>query len=192
MRHVILEFIGGAWDGMNLSDGSADPVEAGLARHVAKMTSNCKSGQSVTLPQAYAARGGGCVYRITAHARIGDESLVRLECCDEPCGAVQPEPAKTLVLQFSGGALDGRTLRSDSADLHEALLAAACTCLSAVDGEAESVQILPAVLRRLDAAGQVCGEAAQYRVTARTHGQATITITLAHHARQGDDCRRLS
>lgn len=180
MRHVILEFIGGAWDGMNLCNRSADPVEAGLVHHVAKMTGNCKSGQIVALPQEYAVRCGGCVYRIAAHVRIGDESLVRLECCDEACVEAQPGLRKTLILQFSGGALDGRTLRSDSADLHEALLAAAYVCLSVEKEEAQTVQILPAAWRRLTGAASAFGGVAEYRVTGRIHDQSSITVALEH------------
>ena len=180
MRYMILEFSGGAWDGMNLCNCSDDPIEAGLARHVAKMTGNCKSGHIVALPHEYAVRCGGSVYRITAHALIGDESLVRLECCDEACVDGQPGPPRTLVLQFSGGALDGRTLRSDSADIHEALLATACLCLSAADEEAQTVKILPAAWRRLAGAASDFSGVAEYRVTARIHDQSSITVALVH------------
>lgn len=37
---------------------------------------------------------------------------------------------KTVVLTFDGGAWDGKTLRTDSVDLEEAMLAAACYELS--------------------------------------------------------------
>lgn len=185
MRHVILEFIGGAWDGMNLCNCSADSAEAGLARHVAKMTGNCKSGQTVTMPREYATRCGGCVYRITAHVRIGDESLVRLECCDETGGALQSGIAKALVLQFSGGVLDGHTLRSDSADLHEALLAAAYLCLSTSDGETQTVEILPAVWRQFTGLAGAIDATAIYRVKARIQDQASITVALEYQPGSG-------
>ena len=77
MRLAILEFIGGAWDGMNLCDGSPDPVEVGLARHVLRMTGNGETGSHVAMPSEYATRSGGCRYVVTHHVEVEEQSLVR-------------------------------------------------------------------------------------------------------------------
>ena len=47
MREIIFEFIGGSWDGMNLSNASADPIEASLAVHTFRLTRSGRRGAVV-------------------------------------------------------------------------------------------------------------------------------------------------
>ena len=133
MRRILLEFIGGAWDGMNLCNDSPDPIEAGLALHTYCQARNGRVGQTVVMPADYALRPagpGGCKYVVAHRTVFGEEVLLRLEVCwnekAEGCACA----AKRVVLQFEGGDWHGRSLDSGSPDTHEALLAAAYYCLT--------------------------------------------------------------
>lgn len=174
MRYVILEFIGGAWDGMNLCTRSPDPVEAELAAYVLKMTGNGTAGKTVNMLRDYAVGNtGGCCYVVTAHTKVGNDFLVRLECEDR----VETQAAEnmTIILRFEGGCQDGRILRSDSADVHEALLAVAC-CHLMDQGHSisEILQVPPLFCQRCQPRTKCEG----YRAVKRTEGKGCVTVTL--------------
>jgi hypothetical protein len=60
MKFTIIEFIGGAWDGMNLCDGSPDPIEAALACHVLKATDDgTKGSHAISAPSRRGSRHNG-------------------------------------------------------------------------------------------------------------------------------------
>lgn len=182
---VILEFIGGAWDGMNLSNHSPDPTEAGLAVYAWQATQRGRVGRCVTLPSQYAVRHGGCEYKVVAHHTAHGEALVRLEVCAGDCRQRSPLDGKVIVLRFSGGCLDGRSLRSDSSDLAEALLTTAYFGLTRQGSPSESLQILPAVWRQLQRKFSHAGTVAQYRVVERRDDGQTITVELEYRSGSG-------
>jgi hypothetical protein len=133
MNGVILEFIGGAWDGMNLSTETADLVEARLARNAYKATQEGLKGRIVIMPWQYGvcrSSDQGCRYVVTDRTEIDGEILVRLEQFGDRYSAPlvlcsdTTSTGRRIVLRFQGGALNGRTLDSASPDISEALLAA--------------------------------------------------------------------
>jgi hypothetical protein len=174
MRQIILEFIGGAWDGMNLCTLSPDPVEAELARYVLKMTGKGTAGKAVDMPRDYAVgNAGGCSYVVTNRIEIGNDSLVRLECEDRV--ETQAAESRTIILRFDGGCQDGRILRSDAANVHEALLAVACYCITDQGHSiSEVLQVPPVFCQRC----QPRTECEGYRAVKRTEDEGSVTVTL--------------
>ncbi len=69
MKRILLEFIDGSWDGMNLCNDSPDRIEPILAVRQ-YLLSNCgREGAAVVLPSDYAVRAhsvDGCRYLATA------------------------------------------------------------------------------------------------------------------------------
>jgi hypothetical protein len=128
MTRIILEFIDGLWDGMNLCNDSPDLVEVRLALHVYSVTGNANIGQTVIMPSDYAigkGEGGDSTYVVTNCTEMDDEVLVRLECDCTKIAAPHTQPGEHLVLHFEGGYLHGHCLHSQSPDINEALLALA-------------------------------------------------------------------
>ena len=193
MRRILLEFIGGSWDGMNLCNDSPDRIEASLAARQ-YLLSNCGSeGAAIVLPSDYAVRSHGsdeCRYRVTNRTEIGDEVLVRFEVCDHHAdddrgsSITTQSPAKQVVFRFDGGCLHGMTLDSRSPDLHEALLASAYYAVthggmlgSPLHGTLAAWQHL--VPKKL--AGRTFlqfSPIGMYRVVERCENDTTITIRL--------------
>jgi hypothetical protein len=190
MRRILLEFIGGSWDGMNLCNDSPDPVEVGLALHTYCQAGNGHVGQTAVMPADYAVRPGGvggCKYVVTDRTELGDEVLIRLEVCwserRKPCVCM----AKRLVLQFEGGGWHGRSLDSQSADTHEALLAVAYYCVTdqGTVGKACDWRPTAAWLQR-DAtgpAGTDIGRDCHYRVTQRIEDEERVLVRFEWRAK---------
>lgn len=109
-KRRLFEFIGGAWDGMNLDSGSQDAAERDLALLTYVRTHSATIGKSVVMPSDYAAHKGDALsysYVVAHCAEVGEEALVRMECCrDEPSesGVCM---AKHIVVEFHGGYLHG-------------------------------------------------------------------------------------
>jgi hypothetical protein len=197
MKRILLEFIGGSWDGMNLDNDSPDKIEASLAARQ-YLLSNCGSkGAAIVLPSDYAVRSHGldeCRYRVTNRTEIGDEVLVRFEVCDHhaedgpPSSIAEQSPARQITFQFDGGCLHGMTLDSRSPDLHEALLASAYYAVtrggmpgSPLCGTLAAWQHL--VPKKL--AGRTFlqfSPIGMYRVIERCENDATITVRLCSEA----------
>jgi hypothetical protein len=176
MKFTIIEFIGGAWDGMNLCDGSSDPIEASLACHVLKATDDGMKGMGVIMPQKYAVRGGGCNYVVTDRTDVKKESLVRLECQDEDYPEIVAGENRTIILHFQGGCLNGRTLQSDADDTLEALLATAHYCLTNRGAISRTLRVPLALCQRCQPKSQ-CGE---YRVVRRGENERSIEVTFEY------------
>jgi hypothetical protein len=176
MRQIILEFIGGAWDGMNLCTCSPDLVEAELARYVLKMTGNGIAGNTVNMPRDYAVGNtGGCSYVVTAHAEVENDSLVRLECRGDDHPEIQAVEQRTIILRFDGGCQEGRILRSDSADVREALLTVACYHITDQGHSiSEVLQVPPVFCQRCQPRTECRG----YRAAKRTEDEGFVTVTL--------------
>jgi hypothetical protein len=183
MRRILLEFIGGSWDGMNLCNDSPDPVEIGLALQTYCQAGSGRVGQTVVMPADYALRPtgiGGCKYVVTDRTALDDEVLIRLEVCwneqTRPCVCT----AKRLVLQFEGGDWHGRSLDSQSADTHEALLAAAYYCLTdqgTVGKTCDGRPIAPWFQQdATDPAATDFGKACYYRVAQRVEDEERILV----------------
>jgi hypothetical protein len=170
---------------MNLSNHSPDPIEAGLAVYVMQVTNRGQTGQCVEMPSQYAIRGGGCLYEVTCHETAHGESLVRLEVCEGDCGQAPAADGKAVVLHFSGGHLHGRSLRSDSRDLVEAILATAYFGLTRQGSKSERVVVLPAAWRQLQSNGPEIDRAAEYRVVDRHEDERTISVQLAYLPQPG-------
>jgi hypothetical protein len=133
MREIIFEFIGGSWDGMNLSNASADPIEASLAVRTFRLTRSGRQGAVVAMPSDYAVhRAGprGNRYVVANRTELSNEVLLRLEHCGEEQPAVESAVAKRIVLQFQGGYLHGCTLDSCAESAEEALLALSYYCVT--------------------------------------------------------------
>ena len=93
MRTIILEFIGGSWDGKNLSNDSMDAREIRLAVHNYLESDAGAIGKTVILPLDYATsffmdanyqltaltQSLGQVYTVTERTEIGENVLVRFE-----------------------------------------------------------------------------------------------------------------
>ena len=136
---TILEFIGGCWDGMNLCDGSPDPVETTLARRIYRITADGRQGEKAVMPSRHAlGKPGVCghVYTVTNRTATRGETLVRLECVAEHeadhCLFQEDAapPMKRISLEFEGGYFDGIRLDNQSSDAGEALLATAYYCVT--------------------------------------------------------------
>lgn len=192
MTRILLEFIGGAWDGMNLCNDSPDPVEVGLARQTHSLLGDGMVGQTVVMPSDYAVRpggGGGCKYVVANRTEFGDEILVRLEVC----GKEQSEPcvcaAKRLLLKFEGGYLHGRCLDSESPDTHEALLAVSYYCVTehgtvgtAFDG-IPAPSLFPIRATAPDVSRFEKGY--EYRVVQRLEDDERVRVKFEYRARGG-------
>lgn len=89
-RTIILEFIGGSWDGRNLSNDTLDAREMELAVSVYLATRNGTPGRDSVLPKDYATALLGLdssetdVFRVTDSIEIDHEVLVRLEYVGGP------------------------------------------------------------------------------------------------------------
>jgi hypothetical protein len=184
MKHTILEFVGGAWDGMNLSTLSPDPTEVALAAYTLKVTHYGSKDQAVVMPREYALGTGGCQYVATHHISVGGESLVRLECVEGDCAEASDRPLKTIVLQFVSGCLDGRTIRSDAANVHEALIATSYYCLTDHGAVSAILKILPCLCGQVQ--GGLCrgNGIVEYRVVERDEKEGAITVILEYLERQ--------
>ena len=203
MKRILLEFIGGSWDGMNLCNASPDRIEANLAVQQ-YLLSNCGSeGAMVVLPPDYAVRShdlDGCRYRVTNRTEVGDEVLVRFEVCDDHAEDEQSSliaeqsSAKQIIFQFDGGCLHGMTLDSHSVDFHESLLASAY--YSVTDGGRLGSPLYGtlAVWQRLAPAKRAGRSFAQfptismYHVIERCENDTTITVRLRSDARNHPGC----
>jgi len=152
MRRVILEFIGGAWDGMNLCNTSPDPLENRLAVQAYLATDNGAKGMDVVMPLDYAVNKAGCSgrhYVVTNRTQYAEDVLVRLE----HLAASRTQTRKPssngssastqILLQFEGGWLDGLVLDSHSPCPNEALLSVACYCLTEHGTVGEKLQGIP-------------------------------------------------
>lgn len=194
MRRILLEFIGGAWDGMNLVTDSPDPIEVGLAVYTYCQARNGRVGQTVVMSADYAVRPsglGGCKYIVTHRTVYGEEVLVRLEACSngnvEACACT----ARRVVLHFEGGPWQGQSLDSQSPDTHEALLAAAYYCLTDQGKVGKSCDGRPIgrwFEQRFAAPGQ--GDAdkdCRYRVAGRMEDDRQVVVSLEYRT---DDERR--
>jgi len=168
---------------MNLSNHSLDPIEAHLAAYVMRTTKRGQVGQCVAMPSQYAVRSGGCVYEVTANHAVLGESLVRLEVREVGGDEDRPTDRRTIVLQFLGGCLDGRTLRSDSANLDEAILTMAYYGLTDRGRVSQSLQLFPAVWRRIQSKCDGICDVAEYRVVCRSEEEQSVTVRLEHSPR---------
>ena len=176
MKYAIIEFIGGAWDGMNLCNGSPDPIEAAIAYHVLKATDDGTTGKGVIMPQKYALRSGVCNYVVTDRTDVENESLVRLVCQDEDYPEIAAGENRTILLHFKGGCLDGRTLQSNADDTLEALLATAHYCLTNRGAISRTLRVPLALCQRCQPKSQ-CGE---YRVVRRGETERSIEVTFEY------------
>lgn len=179
MKHIIFEFIGGAWDGMSLSNRSADSTEAALATYAARMTVEGRVGRTIVMPREYAVSDGECIYIVVHRIEVNDESLVRLECGPEADRDDVLHAAKTVILQFRGGCLDGRTLRSDSTDSHLALVALAYYSLTERGTVGTMLEITPCLCNRITQQDDM-RESAMYQVTQRLEDADTLTVALEY------------
>ncbi len=188
VKRIILEFIGGAWDGMNLCTFSADGVEASLAIRTCAKTGDGVPGREVVMPADYAVHypGRGRKYVVVHRIEVLGETLVRLECFQEAQAVPPPEPATVPVtLQFAGGPLDRVTLDSRSPDCDEVLAAVACFLLT--DGGTIGARC-PATMgapvlrrmhpRRAPSARPVSDH--EYRVVRRTEHHECIAVELQY------------
>jgi hypothetical protein len=203
MKRILLEFIGGSWDGMNLCNDSPDRIEANLAAQQ-YLLSNCGSeGAVVVLPSNYAVRSqsaAGDRYRVTNRTEVGDEVLVRFEVCDHRAEDEQSSliteqsSAKQIIFQFDGGCLQGMTLDSHSPDFHESLLATAY--YSVTDGGRLGSRLYGtlAVWQRLAPTKRVGRSLSQfpaismYHVIERCENETTITVRLRSDAKNHPGC----
>jgi hypothetical protein len=186
VKRIILEFIGGSWDGMNLCTFSADGVEAGLAIRVCARTGDGTPGREVVMPDDYAVRcpGRGRKYVVIHRVEVLDEVLVRLGCFQEVQAAERPEPAPLPVtLQFADGPLDQVTLDSRSPDCDEALVAVACFLLTdggTVGACCPCTLSVPVLRRKCSHRAPSSRPAAdyEYRVVRRTGHSECIAVDL--------------
>jgi hypothetical protein len=191
MKRILLEFIGGPWDGMNLCNDSPDRNEASLAVQCYLRSNNGRKGTLLVLPADYAVRPHDCdqcTYRIAHRTDLGNEVLVRLEVCDPETGDERVRDsgplAPQIIFRFEGGCLHGMTLDSRSPDLHEALLAAAYytitdggTIGNSIDGTLVTwSRLLPKKLTKDLSESNV--SVGTYRVIGRTADRTAITVTL--------------
>lgn len=183
MKRLILEFIGGCWDGMNLASPSPDPVEARLARVCFAETEDGTIGRLAVVSPEYATRMGteeGNKYVVVHRMNIGGEVLVRLELCCEDQTADCPCHVKRIVLEFEGGHLHGLRLDSGSPDLNEALLASSCYCLTDQGEPGKGLGHFP-MLPHLCREGNVrpcTGD--QYRVVGREEEEDRVAVLLRY------------
>jgi hypothetical protein len=187
VKRIVLEFIGGSWDGMNLCTYSPDGVEAALAIRTCAKTGEGTPGREVVMPADYAVHypGRGRKYVVVHRVEVLAEVLVRLECFQE-VHVAPPEPAAVPVtLQFTGGPLDGVSLDSRSPDCHEALAAMACLLLTGggTIGACCWLTTDSPVLRRkrhrhAGSTRPVLGH--EYRVVRRTEHEGCIAVDLQY------------
>ena len=183
-EQIILEFIGGCWDGMNLATESPDPVETRLARSVYASTDNGSKGRKARMPAGYAAGKRavcGHEYEVTDRTEIDDEVLVRLQCCAgqdaDQCLFLDDEVpvGKRIVFTFNGGHLDGETLESRSSDLDEAWLAIAYYCVMSLGMSVEAPWAAAASRHhRIEAAG--IGKDHEYHIVERIEDDENVFI----------------
>jgi hypothetical protein len=193
MPHVILEFIGGAWDGMNLSNQSADAIEVKLALQTYEITVEGSQGKAVVMPADYALRKTGIrgyEYVVRHRIEIGDEVLVRLECLaadlPETTNISGPQEEKTaIMLQFEGGHLGGRLLSTASPEVCQALLAAAYYWITGEGTVGNGFDGMPIVWDQswkptLEKDRPAFRRDHEYRVIERTESQGRILVRLAY------------
>jgi hypothetical protein len=188
-KRVLWEFIGGAWDAMNLDSDSLDPAESGLASLTYARTQEATLGRTVVMPSNYAKRdigSTGCKYVVTHRMELGDEVLVRLEYCPsdpaESCVCMM----KRIVLEFHGGHLDGRTLDSQSDDTDEALLAVAYYCITSQGTVGETLHAVPVASRLTEFKAIRTHRDGEYGVTYRREQQTQVLVRLAHQRGGGE------
>jgi hypothetical protein len=191
VKRIILEFIGGSWDGMNLCTFSADGLEAGLAIGTCAKTGDGTPGREVVMPADYAVYypGRGRKYVVVHRVEVRGEVLVRLQCFQETQVVPPPEPATVPVtLQFAGGPLDQVTLDSRSPDCDEVLAVVACFLLT--DGGTIGAHCPSTmgslVLRRKRLHGAPSTRPAldhEYRVVRRTEHDECIAVELRYSRR---------
>ena len=167
-------------DGINLSTLSPDPAEASLAALVLKTMRCGEKGQAAMLPRMYAVRSGCCRYVVTDHVCVGGESLVRLESMEGDCAEAPDGPFKTVLLQFVGGCLDGRTLRSDAADVHEAIITSSYYCLTDQGAKSSILRVLPCLCGQLQDGPCRATGFVEYRVVNREETDTLITVILEY------------
>jgi hypothetical protein len=188
-KRVFLEFIGGSWDGMNLCSDSPDPAEVGLASLTFAKTHDATIGSAVVMPSDYAVRKTdlhGYKYVVQYRTELGDEVLVRLECCwnepAEPCVCM----GKRIVLEFRGGHLHGRRLDSQSAETNEALLALAYYCVTnqgTVGKKINGKPVTPLLPKSRSNGSTRDGE---YGVTQRLEDDERVCVTFDCHSTNRD------
>ena len=198
MKRILLEFIGGPWDGMNLCNDSPDALEVELATSHFLLSNHGDEGATIMLRSDYAVRPHGadhCRYVVARRTEIGDEVLVRFEACDHESACEQDLPGllclipKQIILQFDGGCLNGMTLDSQSNDLREALLAVAYYSITnhgAIGSSLDEILTVPTPLlpKRLFAVRSTqSASTGTYRIMDRCEGDSTITVRLVHTER---------
>jgi len=182
-QRIFLEFVGGAWDGMNLCNDSHDPAEVGLALLTYATTHDATVGSTVVMPADYAVRDTGFEghkYVVTHCTALGDEILVRLECCwkepTEPCVCM----AKRIVLEFQGGHLHGRRLDSQSADTNAALLAVGYYCFTEQGTVGHTLNGLPATPLLPEFRPSAATGDGEYHVTQRIEDAEQVLVRFEH------------
>jgi hypothetical protein len=183
---IFLEFVGGAWDGMNLCNDSHDPAEVGLALLTFTKTHDAEIGSTVVMPADYAVRDSGAdgyKYVVTNRTVLGNEILARLECCQTEVSEPNTCMAKRIVLQFEGGHLHGRCFDSQSPDTNVALLAVAYYCFTDQGTVGHGLAGLPAtpLLRER----RTPGDAGEYRVAHRIEDAEQVVVRFKHQERNG-------
>lgn len=191
MPCIILEFIGGSWDGMNLCTDSPDELETRLAVQTYLSTHGGRPGQKVCMLEDYGLKprtAGGSHYVVTQHTAMGNDVLVRLETVAEgepaevhPPPEVEPAP-KCFVIRFCGGPLNDRMLRSDSPEVSTALLAAAFYCVTDHGAPGAHTNALGALHRESQTSRTPDGLDGhyQYIVTQRKETAHEVHVTLQH------------
>jgi hypothetical protein len=192
VERIILEFIGGSWDGMNLHSPSDDPVEAALAERIYLGACRNGKGRQVVMPANYATqRGGrpGLRYFVTGQTKSQEEILVRLECFGGPERRVRQAgedcSVEHVVLQFRGGPLAGEFFHSRSSDYRVSLAVLGCFLATERGQMGKTCQGSPfAQLRVYDGREAVHlngrGGWGKYEVTDRQVIQDCVLVELSH------------
>lgn len=189
IRRVILEFVGGPWDGMNLHNESSDRLEAQLAAYCYLTTEKGTRGRTVLLPSSYAIRRSHSTadqYEVAERTERDEEVLVRFRHCNGRGACELPSLAASvrIVVRFHGGFLDGKSLDSLAPDHNEALLAIACYHVTEGGKLGARLDGHPAAWRCLRAFAPSTFLAAEkrqanYAVIDRRQSAVTIRLTFA-------------
>ena len=190
---IILEFIDGCWDGMNLCNDSPDPVEVKFMQACYADTENGTIGRKTVVSSEYATRRGtkpGNQYVVTNRAEHDGEILVRLELCCENQRADCSCQYKRILMKFEGGHLSGLRLDSASSDLDEALLATSYFCLTEHGNVGTTMgsglPLLPHIVRQDTIRPQIGDE---YQVVSREEDENRIAVWLRYRSGSHDQTK---
>jgi hypothetical protein len=171
---------------MNLDSGSQDAAERDLALLTYVRTHSATIGKSVVMPSDYAVHKGDALsysYVVAHCAEVGEETLVRMECCRDESSESCACMAKRIVFEFHGGYLHGRRLDNRSANVNEALLALAYYCVTEQGAIGKRIGGMPVMRLLSKANANHFASRSVYSVTSRLEDDEQVLVRVEYQSK---------